>query len=133
MCVFEYNGKTLAAKGNDKAKGEIFYRVLGGGLNFDESAENGVRREIKEELDCEVENLKLIDVFENRYTYGGVRGHDVIFLYTGALSNKSLYQRESIHIVEEDYELDAEWVPIDQVLSGKIILYPEFNYSRIFE
>lgn len=60
MCIFTHNGKTLASKGYDASKDEVFYRVLGGGLEFREKVEDGIRREIKEELLCDIENLRFI-------------------------------------------------------------------------
>lgn len=133
MCLFVYNGKTLASKGYDQHKNEVFYRVIGGTINFGEKSEDGIRREIREELKCEIENLKLIDVVENIFTYQGQQRHEIAFLYKGDLTNKDLYRQEKIHIVEPDGEFDAEWVPINDILSGKITLYPELDYSSILE
>jgi NADH pyrophosphatase NudC (nudix superfamily) len=56
MCLFYKDGKVLVSKGFDKVKNENFYRVLGGSVNFFETGEAGVRREIQEELLSEVEN-----------------------------------------------------------------------------
>ena len=133
MCVFNHNGKTLASKGHDEYKSETFYRIIGGGVEFGEKSEDGIRREIREELKCEIENLELVKIVENIYFYKGKPYHDVVFLYKGELSNKDLYQQEKIHIIEPYSEFDAEWISIDDVLSGKIILYPELDYSDILK
>ena len=131
MCLFNHEGKTLASKGYDEKKNETFYRVIGGSVNFGEKTEEGARREVREELGCEVENLELVKVVENIFEFNGNSGHDVVFLYKGDLSNKTLYEQEKIHIVEPYLEFDAEWVPIEDIVSGKSILYPALNYSEI--
>ncbi len=131
MCVFVHSGRTLASRGYDENKNEIFYRVLGGGVNFGEKSEDGVKREIMEELKCEIENFKLIKVIENIFTFQGKPRHEITFLYKGDLMNKSLYNQEKIYIVEPYKEFTAEWIKINDVLSGKIILYPETDYSNI--
>lgn len=131
MCLFNHEGKTLASKGFDEKKGETFYRVIGGSVDFGEKTEEGVRREVREELGCEVENLKLVNVVENIFEYNGIPGHEVVFLYKGDLSNKALYEQEKIHIVEPYSEFDAEWISIEDIVSGKSILYPALNYSEI--
>jgi len=131
MCLFNHEGKTLASKGYDEKKNQTFYRVIGGSVDFGEKTEEGVRREIREELGCEVENLELVKIVENIFEYNGVPGHEVVFLYKGDLSNKDLYAQEKIHIVEPYSEFNAEWVPIEDVVSGKAILYPALNYSEI--
>ncbi len=133
MCVFNYKGKTLASLGHDKNKGETFYRVIGGSIDFGEKSEDGVRREIREELKCEIENLRLMKVAENIFIYEGQPRHEIVFLYKGDLANKDLYNQEKIHITEPYTEFDAKWIPIDDVLSGKVILYPTVDYSDILK
>jgi len=131
MCLFNHEGRTLAARGRDDKKNQIFFRLIGGSVDFGEKAEEGVRREVREELGCEIENLEFVDVVENIFEYNGIPGHEVVFLYKGDLSNKALYEQEKIHIIEPYSEFDAEWVPIEDIKSGKTVLYPTFNYSEI--
>ena len=132
MCLFTHQGKTLASKGFDEKKGETFYRGIGGSVDFRETSEGAMIREIKEELGCEAENLELLTVAENVFTYNGENRHQIIFLYKADLSNKDLYKQNKIHIVEPYSEFDAEWVPIEDILSGKAILYPSLNWSEVF-
>lgn len=133
MCLFHKNGKVLVSRGFDKVKNENFYRVLGGSLNFFETGEAGVRREMQEELQSKIEDLKLVDVIENLFTYEGKKGHEIVFLYSGNLSRKKLYKRNPIHIVEDSYEFDVEWISMDEILTGKIPLYPALDYKTLFK
>lgn len=133
MCLFHKDGKVLISKGFDKVKNENFYRVLGGSIIFFETGEAGVRREIREELLSEIENLKLVDIIENLFTYEGSNGHEIVFLYTGDLARKELYVQNPIHIVEDTYEFDAEWISTDDILAGKIPLYPALAYEALFK
>ena len=132
MCIFTHDDKTLASKGYDAIKKEHFYRVLGGSVEFGETSEEGVRREIKEELLCEIENLKLLSVVENIFEFEDRTGHEIVFIYKGDLSNKDLYKNDKIRIVEPYKEFDAEWISISEILTGKIPLYPKTDYSGIF-
>lgn len=131
--VFVHDGKTLASKGFDEKKGETFCRGIGGSVHFRETSRDAMKREVREELGCEVENLKLVDVVENIYTLNGEDKHQIIFLYTGDLSNKDLYKQDKIHIIEPHSEFDAEWIPIDDILNRKIILYPSMDWAKIFK
>ena len=133
ICVFVKDGKTLASKGVDEKKGETFYRGIGGGVHFRETSKKAMEREVKEELGCEVENLELLTVAENIFTYDGEDRHQIVFLYKADLSNKDLYKQDKIHIVEPYSEFDAEWVPIDDILNGKAILYPSLDWSVVFK
>lgn len=133
MCLIEHKGKLLLCNGYDSVKKEKFLRIIGGGIDFREKAEDAVRREIKEELDSNLENLKFITVVENVFTYEGEKGHEVVFLYNGDLTNKDIYNTEKVSILdhEEGWE-NAEWIPISDILENKVILYPSFDYKKIF-
>ena len=58
LCVFRNNDRILVFEGFEKLKNEIFYRPLGGGIEFGEKAEDTVRRELKEEINVDVTDLK---------------------------------------------------------------------------
>jgi len=131
MCIFHKDGKVLVSKHFDKVKNEYFYRMLGGSVNFFETSEAGVRREIQEELLSDIEKLKLIDVTENLFTFEGNKGHEISFLYQGDLVQKELYSQNPIHIIEDTYEFDAEWINIKDILAGEIPLYPIFDYKTL--
>jgi len=133
MLVIEHDGKLLAGKGYDEAKDEHFYRLLGGGVNFQETTEEAIRREIKEELDSEIEDLRLLDTVENIFEYNGEKGHEICFIYDGELANTSLFNKEKIHIVEETYEFDAHWVPVREFLEKDAQLYPKFDYKNFLK
>lgn len=130
MCLFVHDGKTLASKGFDDIANKHFYRVLGGTMNFLETGERAIRREIQEELHSDIDELALLEVIENIFTYKGNKGHQIVFLYSGNLARKELYKQKTIHIVDDQHEFDAEWIAIDDVLAGRIQLYPEFDYQK---
>jgi len=132
MCIFHKDGKILVSKGFDKVKNEHFYRFLGGGVDFFETGKSAVRREIKEELHSEIENLEIIDVIENLFTFEGIKRHEIVFFYVGDLVNKELYKQNKIHVVEDTHEFDAEWISIDGILQGSLPLYPALDYKTLF-
>jgi len=131
MCLFERDGKLFVSKNYDRAKKETFYRVIGGSVEFSETAEEAVRRELREELNLEIENLQFLTVVENIFTFEGEKGHEIIFLYKGDLSDKDIYKKESISYVEAGgKKLSAEWIKISDVLEERIKLYPPFDYKK---
>lgn len=140
MCMIMHNGRillgsraTLKSKNlNSSIIPSDSYRMLSGGLWFGETTENCVRREIKEELGSEVENLQLVEVFEDRYVYHDAEGHDIVFLFKADLVDKTLYEKEVIHIDEETYEFDAVWIPIPEILDGTRELHPRHDFSKYF-
>ncbi len=140
MCLFIHEGRVLVSNGRTiRGKGVDspivpggFYRVLGGSMNFNETSEQGVRREIMEELKSEINNLKFLEVVENLFIYGGEKCHEIVFLFAGELTKKDLYKQEVIHIIDNDYAFNAVWISLDDIFNGKTPLYPSTDYKSIF-
>lgn len=75
------DGHLLASKEYDRAKDESFYRLLGGGIEFGETAMQALRREFAEELGIELASAELLEVTENIFEYQGSSGHEVAFVF----------------------------------------------------
>lgn len=126
LCLFTRDGNILGAKGVDTVKDEVFFRPFGGGVEFGESAEQALRREIQEELGKEVLEPQLLGVVENLYTFEGKHGHEVVFVFDGRFEDEQAYHSGIIHGIEDRKKavLEGRWVPIADVVAGKIKLYP---------
>ena len=83
------DGAILVAPGFDRVKEQRFYRPLGGEIEFGELAEDAARREIREELGAEIDDLRLLGVFENIFTFLGHSGHELVWVYEGAFADPS--------------------------------------------
>ncbi|MCX6793104.1 MAG: NUDIX domain-containing protein [Candidatus Falkowbacteria bacterium] len=131
MClIIRNNQDILVGMGFDDIRNQAFGRIVGGGVEFQEKTEDAVRREIREEFNSDLENLSFIEVIVNSFTHKGEQGHQITFLYKGDLVDKSLYQKEKIHVIDTT-NFEATWLPIKDILSGKIRLYPEFNLEAV--
>ena len=86
ICIFSHNGKILVFEGHDPLKDEIFYRPLGGGIEFGEHSEETVHRELMEEISAEVKDLVYLGTLENIYVFDGEPGHEIVQVYDGALA-----------------------------------------------
>ena len=118
----------LVQFGSDPIKGEKFARLIGGGVGFQEKAEDTLRREFREELGAELENIRLIEVVQNIFTYRGEKGHEIIFVYRADFKDPSFYQKE-LKILDSKHE-DAGWILLQDVVGKKQIVYPALDYRR---
>ena len=111
LCVFRHEGRILVFCGYDPVEKEKFYRPLGGGVKFSESAEKAMRREIKEELGASVTGVKLLGILENKFTYRGKPGHEITFIFNGQFKDKSLYKMKNIPASEGgDRRIKTKWI-----------------------
>lgn len=123
LVVIEKGDKILAKKDIDSTKQESFYRVPGGGIEFGETSEEALRREIKEEFDAEIESPKLIKVLENIFTYEGNPGHEIVFLYKASFADKKLYEQEEFTVLDDLEGGKLHWFNKEELLTGNF--YPE--------
>jgi ADP-ribose pyrophosphatase YjhB (NUDIX family) len=123
LAAIRRGGEILVFEGHDATKRETFYRPLGGGIEFAESAAQAVERELREELAVELSDVKLLGVLENIFTAFGRAGHEIVFVYSAGLADLSMYDRDTLgHILDEGSPVT--WQPLSRFTSGKAILYP---------
>ena len=122
------DGKLLVSEAYDSVKNNYFYRCLGGGIEFQETSIDALKREFKEELNIDIEVGNFLGVAENIFTYNGKKGHEIVFFYEINIP-ENLYQEK--YIQDEDGEIgEAVWVDIKDFKNGSKILYPKeiFKY-----
>jgi 8-oxo-dGTP pyrophosphatase MutT (NUDIX family) len=119
--------RLLVAQGMDAAKGnQVFYRPLGGSIEFGEAAAETVRREFAEEMGAEVVVGRLLGVLENRFVLEGAPGHEIVLVFETTLADASLADRDAIDGVEEGgIPFVARWMPIAGFVDGGPPLYPD--------
>ncbi|MDD3285088.1 MAG: NUDIX domain-containing protein [Patescibacteria group bacterium] len=128
LALIEHQGKFLACAGTDLVKKRKHYRLIGGGIDFGESASAALRREIREELGLAILKPDLLAVIENIFTFNGLPGHEIIFLYRVKFKSKKAYRREFFPILDSKRGHQAVWVGPES-LGGKKIYPPEvLNY-----
>ena len=115
----------MVVEAHDHVKQETFYRPLGGGIEFGETGEAAVAREIREEIGAEIADLQYIGTLENIFTYNGSDGHEIVQVYDARFVDESLYALSGIHGIESGGEsIQIVWKPLGH-FSAKRPLYPD--------
>jgi 8-oxo-dGTP pyrophosphatase MutT (NUDIX family) len=111
ICVFSHQERILVAEGYDPVKGQLFYRPLGGGIEFGERSQEALVRELREELGAEVAGLRYLGTLENIFTFAGEVGHEIVLVYDGRLADEGYYTQESVQgfEVEMSEPFTAVW------------------------
>ncbi len=119
-------GRLLAAEvpdGEGRIRG---VRPLGGSVEFGELSEAALAREFREELGVEIEIVSGPVVFENLYTFGGVAGHEVMFVFEVEFPLGEQMAGDEIIFLESDGTRNvARWYHPDELdRPGYPELYP---------
>lgn len=134
ICLFRNRNRILVSEGFDTFKQSYYYRPLGGGIEYGESSKAALAREIWEELDVEVENIQLVGVIENIFTYEGQQGHEIVFVFDAEFSDKSLYELDEIagYEMEANIRFKAKWKSLDEIEKSGARLVPEELATLLF-
>lgn len=113
----------LVFEARDATKNETFYRPLGGGIEFGETAEAALRREMREELAVEIDDVHLLGVLENLFHAFGRDGHEIVFVFGCRVSDAAIYERDVVGEVLDDPGTRVLWRPLDS-FTARAPLYP---------
>lgn len=58
-----------------------FHALIGGRIKYYESSDSAIKREIKEELGIECDNIHFLTTIQNFYEYQGTSMHEILFIY----------------------------------------------------
>lgn len=109
----------------DPSRALIFYRPLGGAVEFGETTQETVRRELMEEIGLDVIVKRRLGVVESQFVYDGRPGHEIAFIWHAEFADTAAYLEETFTF-QEDNGLSGEaiWVYPDKLASQGIPLYP---------
>jgi ADP-ribose pyrophosphatase YjhB (NUDIX family) len=115
----------LVYQREDDITREKFYRLVGGCIEFGEASSNALEREFEEELSLQIENSKLISVFESIFTFNSKKMHEIVFLYSSEFKDSSNYRKCVINGLEGTRSFEAVWLPISDFSNYKYKIYPK--------
>jgi len=123
ICICRDGDRILVAEYREK--GRIYYRPLGGMIEFGERGEEAIRREFREEINADLTEVRYLGLLENIYAEGGQRAHQIVLVYDGRLSDASLYEKETIQGDELGEPFKAVWKRLDEFGPEKPPVYPD--------
>jgi ADP-ribose pyrophosphatase YjhB (NUDIX family) len=124
VAVIQKEGRLLLmdVKGDDgQHKG---WRPLGGEIEFGETAQDAVTRELLEETGLSIEVNRHIGVLENIYRYEGTKGHEMVFIFEAHLTDAVINLDAKIEFLDGGVENCARWVPLDYFRLHTSELFP---------
>jgi 8-oxo-dGTP pyrophosphatase MutT (NUDIX family) len=113
------------AEGYDSVKKEMYYRPLGGAIEFGEYGRDCIIREIREEMHTEITELTYLYMMENIFVCDGKSGHEIVLVYEAKFVDPHSYEVESLKLRDNGDWFTAIWKSINYFREGNAPLYPE--------
>ncbi len=109
-------GRILACQ----RKGTTYWALPGGHIEWGESAEAALRRELREECGVKSIDSKLWFIHENRFGGGKGATHEIVFAFHVKLRNSAFLKSPQ----SPEKKLTLEWLPIVDCVTGACDLRP---------
>ncbi len=123
LAVFRDGPRILVEDAEAWDRRDRFYRPPGGGVEFGERAIEAVRREMREEFDAEIRDVRPLGTLENIFDYHGRPGHEIVFAFEARFVDDSFYAAERIVGTEgAGIRIEAIWLDVSRGLDRP--LYP---------
>jgi ADP-ribose pyrophosphatase YjhB (NUDIX family) len=120
--IFRHEDRLLVFRGDDPSRNVVFYRPLGGGVEFGERSCDAFVREMREELGAEVTDVHFLGTLENIFTHRGKRGHEIVLLYAARFADPTLYTRQSWTGDDNGIAIPVLWKPLADFRNGDLLV-----------
>lgn len=127
LCVFRRNDEIFVSEGYDSVKDSVYYRPIGGGIDFGETSRDAVIREVREEMNADITDVRLLGYMENLFTYEGQPGHEIVAMYEARFVEPRLYEGDTFTGYEagDESHFTVVWKPLAFFERGEAPLYPD--------
>jgi ADP-ribose pyrophosphatase YjhB (NUDIX family) len=105
----------------------------GGFVEWNESAEEAIGRELEEELGAEIQDIEYIGSFPNQYEFSGLVVHTLDATFKIKLKRlDNLIPRDDISAIEfyKPEEIDLEEIPFQSIKNTIIRLKESVNHNK---
>lgn len=121
--IFRQEGRLLVFEGSDPARDLVFYRPLGGGIEFGEYGHQALAREMREEIGAEVTDVRYLGLIENIFDFRGKQGHEIALLYEGRFTDPSFYGQEAFASAQDNgVAIKVLWKPLADFENGDLLV-----------
>lgn len=113
-------GELFVEEAVDPTTGQTFHRPAGGGIEFGEPARRTLERELLEEYALKITVGRQLGALENRFTFAGRPGHEIVLVFDAQLTDLADYEQDR-RVCLDQPQIVGVWRSPDET---EVPLYP---------
>lgn len=80
-----------------------FWNMIGGRVHYGDSTLEAIKREVKEEVGINIDNLRLVNISENFFPWMGKNQHELLFVYFAELNgDEAITKRDNFKSLDSN-------------------------------
>jgi len=109
----------------DPSTGEVVAVPLAGGIEFGETGEQAIERELAEEIGAIPARIRFLGLIEDIFEWAGKKRHELYLIYHVDLESQDAFAAKQLTVTEPDgTSYVARWRPLSE-FRGSATLVPE--------
>lgn len=113
--VIRDGDRILVWDDHDPTTGEVVAVPLAGGIEFGESGEAAIARELAEEIGASPTRTRYLGLLEDIFVWAGQRRHELYLVYDVDIADRAVYEAGEVQVVEPDgTSYPARWRPLSE-------------------
>jgi ADP-ribose pyrophosphatase YjhB (NUDIX family) len=96
----------------DPATGEVVAVPLAGGIEFGETGEAAIRRELMEEIGAAASEVRYLGTLEDIFEWNGQRRHELHLVYEVELADRRFLGLDQVDVDDDGERYVARWRPL---------------------
>jgi ADP-ribose pyrophosphatase YjhB (NUDIX family) len=99
----------------DPSTGDVVAVPLAGGIEFGETGEQAIARELGEEIGAIPRRIRFLGLIEDIYEWAGKKRHELYLIYHVDLEDQDAFEGEELTVTESDgTSYVARWRPLSE-------------------
>jgi ADP-ribose pyrophosphatase YjhB (NUDIX family) len=107
--------RILVWEDNDPTTGDVVAVPLAGGIEFGETGQAAIARELQEEIGTTPTRISYLGLLEDVFVWAGQTRHELYLIYDVELADRAIYGVDEVEVTEDDgTSYPARWRPLSE-------------------
>ena len=117
--VIRHGDRILVWDDLNPVTGEVVAVPLAGGVEFGETGEAAVRRELLEEIGADAGAVRYLGTLEDIFDWNGQKRHELHLVYEVELSDPRFAELDQVDVADEGEQYVARWRRLGEFRDGE--------------